>query len=79
MVVNIYINDTLRTIAKKYTMTGVVSAKGLTANPDHLHFNAKSLREFGVRYYKKFLETEDKNKKYIDKQYNDIHTDMENL
>lgn len=28
-----------------------VTAKGLTANPDGLHFNARSQRLFGVRYY----------------------------
>ena len=35
-------------------MTGFVSAEGLTANPDNLHFNAKSLYEFGLRYFDVF-------------------------
>ena len=39
--------------------TGFVSAKGLGANPDNLHFNSKSLREFGVRYYKEFEKLEE--------------------
>ncbi len=33
-----------------------VSAKGLTSNSDYLHFNAASLREFGLRYYRAFRE-----------------------
>ena len=33
-----------------------VSAKGLTDNGDSVHFNSKSLRDFGIRYAKKYLE-----------------------
>ena len=29
----------------------VVSAEGLTPNPDYIHFNSKSLRIFGERYF----------------------------
>ncbi len=53
------INDVLVKIADNNALTGFVSAKGLTANPDNLHFNAVSLREFGIRYhgeYKKFID-----------------------
>jgi hypothetical protein len=32
-----------------------VSSEGLTANPDHLHFDARSQREFGRRYALAFL------------------------
>ena len=63
----IYVNQALESIAKANAMTGFVSAKGLGANADNLHFNAKALREFGVRYYEKFLEIEDKNKVFIEK------------
>lgn len=31
-----------------------VSAQGLTANPDGLHFNARSLRILGIRYYQAY-------------------------
>lgn len=31
-----------------------VTAAGLTSNPDHLHFNAVSLRRFGIRYFEAF-------------------------
>lgn len=48
------INKTLEKIAKNEKMTGFVSAEGLTSNSDFLHFNAKSLREFGLRYYQVF-------------------------
>jgi hypothetical protein len=48
-------------------MCGFVSAKGLGANPDNLHFSAAALREFGVRYYNEFLKLEDKNKVFEEK------------
>lgn len=50
----IHINDALRNIAATNEMTGFASAEGLTANPDHLHFNAASLYEFGLRYLDAF-------------------------
>lgn len=50
----IHVNDALENIAANNKMTGFVSAKGLTANPDNLHFNAASLYEFGLRYFEKF-------------------------
>ena len=75
------INDALQSVARKLPMTGYVSARGLGANPDNLHFSAPSLREFGVRYYERFLELEDKNKVFTEKSSPDaaIRTDIENL
>ncbi len=49
-----HINNALKSIAAGNEMTGFVSAEGLTANPDNLHFNAHSLYEFGLRYFKEF-------------------------
>lgn len=72
------INETLLKIAKENEMTGFVSAKGLTANPDNLHFNAASLREFGLRYYAEWKKFEDKidfDRKSVN--YNDIRTKLE--
>lgn len=46
-----YINETLQKIASEQKMVGFASAKGLTSNPDVLHFNTPSLNEFGLRYY----------------------------
>lgn len=62
------INNQLMSVAQKLPMTGYVSAKGLGANPDNLHFNASSLREFGARYYEEFLKLEDKNKVFYEKE-----------
>ncbi len=75
------INAALQSYAAKTPMTGFVSAEGLGANPDNLHFSAKALREFGLRYYDKFLTLEDKNKVFVEKSTPDaaIRTDIENL
>ena len=72
------INDTLMKIANENEMTGFASAKGLTANSDNLHFNAVSLREFGLRYYSEWKKFEDKivaDNKAV--KYNDIRTKLE--
>lgn len=76
-----YINEILKKTAENEKMTGFVSAEGLSANPDNLHFSAKALREFGLRYYKVFLQLEDKNKIYADKPDPDnaVRTQMELL
>ena len=50
----IHVNNALKNTATSNEMTGFVSAEGLTANPDNLHFNAKSLYEFGLRYFDVF-------------------------
>ena len=52
------VNKTLRKIADENPITGFVSAEGLTPNGDNLHFNAKSLLAFGVRYYEAFKQLE---------------------
>lgn len=77
----VYINNALEEISEERKMTGFVSAKGLTPNPDNLHFNARSLREFGVRYYNEFVKLEDKNKVFVEKDTPDnaIRTNLENL
>ena len=45
------VNAALRAIASAEPMTAFVSAEGLTANEDNLHFNARSLYVFGERYF----------------------------
>ena len=50
----IHVNDALKSIAASNKMTGFASAEGLLSNPDHLHFNAASLYEFGLRYFEAF-------------------------
>ncbi len=77
----IYVNEALQKVAEKDKMAAFVSAKGLGANPDNLHFSAQALREFGLRYYDEFLKIEDKNKVFVEKSTPDqaIRNDIENL
>ena len=77
----VYVNEALERVARSHPMTGFVSAKGLGANPDNLHFSARALREFGLRYYAQFQRLEDKNKVYFEKCTPDqaIRTEIENL
>ena len=62
-------------------MTGFVSAKGLTANPDNLHFSAKSLYEFGDRYFDAFEKLRDPNKEFFEKNMDEavVKREMELL
>ena len=62
-----HVNAALQAIAEKDDKIGFVSAVGLTDNGDNLHFNAKSLYEFGERYYAEFVKLEDKNKVFEEK------------
>lgn len=75
------VNKALKQYAEENSMTGFVSAEGLGSNPDKLHFSAKALREFGVRYYNEFVKLEDKNKVFYEKATPDsaIRTDIELL
>jgi len=49
-------NQLLSDISKKIDNTAVVSAKDLQLKKDGLHFDSKSLREFGVRYFEEYLK-----------------------
>ena len=61
------VNDALRAMAHKREMYGFASAEGLTFNPDNLHFCAKALREFGIRYYQEFKKLEKPDKVFLEK------------
>ena len=50
------VNEGLSDIAESFPGYGLASSEGLTANEDGIHFNAASLREFGKRYFSKYLE-----------------------
>jgi hypothetical protein len=50
------VNAALKHIADSSPLTGFVSAEGLAANPDNLHFNSKALYQFGIRYFEKYEE-----------------------
>ena len=77
----VYVNEALKNIARKFKNAGFVEATGLASKPDNLHFNAKALREFGIRYYREFMKLEDKNKVFEDKPDPDMafRTDLELL
>lgn len=48
------INGILQQLGNEYG--GFVSAKGLTCRDDNVHFNSKSYREFGKRYFNAYLQ-----------------------
>ena len=75
------VDKALRQIAEKDPMIGYVSAKGLESNPDHLHFCAKALREFGRRYFEEFSKLENKQKVFEEKPREDgaVRSEMELL
>jgi len=62
-----FVNEALEKIAASNPMTALASAEGLTANADQLHFNAKSLYEFGIRYFEQFEKMRDPNKVFEEK------------
>jgi len=49
------VNQQLRQLEQSLPAYGCVTSNGLTGNGDNLHFNSKSLREFGCRYAKKYM------------------------
>lgn len=65
------VNEQLRQISEVHRDVGFVSAEGLESNPDNLHFNAQSLREFGLRYYAEFIKLENKEKVFQEKPCED--------
>ena len=77
----VFINQALKKTAEENPMTGFVPAEGLLPNPDNLHFCAKSLREFGLRYFREFKKLEDKNKVFAEKNGEDnaVRSKMELL
>lgn len=50
------LNGVFHQLAEDFESCGVVSAEGLVCRKDRIHFDSKSLREFGIRYFKKYLE-----------------------
>lgn len=50
------INGELRRFVEEEPGCYLVSAEGLTSNPDGIHIDAASQRRFGVRYYRAFAE-----------------------
>lgn len=50
------VNKALQDFAESNANCYFVSASGLTANPDLIHFDAASQRNFGIRYFEAFNE-----------------------
>ena len=50
------VNEKLRELAISYKNSAIVSGADLPSNPDKLHFSAKSLDEFGKRYYEAYKQ-----------------------
>ncbi len=77
---NFYIvNEQIQKIAKTNEFTAAVSAKDLTANADNLHFNAKSLYEFGLRYFAAFERLYDKQREFKEKDEDVVRSEIELL
>jgi len=76
-----HVNAALMETARNNPLTGFVSAEGLTSNPDSLHFNAKSLHEFGLRYFAEYKKLRDPDVVYAEKPGMDsaVRSDMEKL
>ena len=76
-----YVNRALMELAEREHQVEFASAEGLTSNPDNLHFDYKSLDEFGRRYYEAFKKIELKDLDFDDKcKLNDTNrTKMELL
>ena len=75
------INRRIRAFAAAHPMTALASAENLAGKPDHLHFTARSLREFGLRYYAAFRTVEPKGRVFEEKPSEDdaLRTYIEEL
>ncbi len=65
------VNEIIKKVVSTTPNASLVSSDNLNCNEDKLHINAKSLREFGARYFEAFSQIEDKNKVYLDKPRED--------
>ncbi len=52
------VNQALEAVAETEQPAAFVPAHGLGSKPDHLHFDASALREFGLRYYAAYRKIE---------------------
>ena len=77
----VIVNNQLKSFARSTPRSAFVSAEGLAHNGDNLHFNAKALHEFGLRYYKAFMEVCDKDRVFVEKSDPDdsIRSEIEKL
>jgi hypothetical protein len=73
------LNREFERVAGALDRAAFVSANGLLSNPDMLHFNAASLREFGLRYFDAFERIAPKNDSEADTQDAPRLSDIERL
>ena len=75
------INRQIRAFAAAHPMTALAFAENLAGKPDHLHFTARSQREFGLRYYAAFRTVEPKDRVFEEKPNEDdaLRTYIEEL
>ncbi|CAI8764563.1 sialate O-acetylesterase [Chryseobacterium sp. IT-36CA2] len=79
------VNRELKLFAESHKNCYFVTAKGLAANPDGIHFNAHSQRLLGVRYYQAYrylkhvLNPLTDENSILDKIYNRTHTKTEKI
>ena len=75
------INEQLKIVAESDKMYGLASSKGLASKPDLLHFDSKSLYEFGERYFDEFEKLRKADKVFVDKPCEDdaYRTELEEL
>lgn len=74
-----YINEALQSVVESDETLGFVSAKGLGANPDNLHFNAKALYEFGIRYFEEFEKFDKKDESKLNLENDSKRSEIEAL
>lgn len=73
------VNKALAAMAEKNDYIGLVSAEGLTSNPDNMHFNAVSLRVLGERYFQKFISMSPLVSEEMQAKYQDTSSAIEHL
>lgn len=65
------VNGALEEFARQTPRVAFASAVGLTPNPDNLHFNHESLKQFGLRYYEAFKTVENRERVFDEKSKTD--------
>jgi len=50
------LNEAFHEISREINNISVVSSKELELKADGIHFNARALRKFGLRYFEKYKE-----------------------
>ncbi|RXM39514.1 acetylxylan esterase [Chryseobacterium sp. CH21] len=79
------VNRELEDFAQSHKNCYFVTAKGLTANPDSIHFNAQSQRVLGIRYYHAYRDLKDIFNPIVDEEnrldsiYNRTYTKTEKI